>query len=76
MTAQEAREISKVNDLSYVYSLITQAAHKGEYMVSVDDLSEENRIALVQQGYKVRIIDICGARSYRRYFEISWRDKE
>ena len=74
ITAQEAREISKVNDLSYVYSLISQAAHRGEYIAECNAISKENCEVLGKQGYKVEIVEIGGARMSHRYFRISWRD--
>lgn len=74
--AQEAREISKANDLTYVYSLIIQAAHRGEYIAKCDAISNENIDVLGKQGYKVEIVEIGGARMSHRYFRISWRDTE
>ena len=76
MTAQEAREISKANDLSHVYSLIIQAAHRGEYSAKCDAISNENIDVLGKQGYKVEIVEISGARMSHRYVRISWRDAE
>ena len=73
ITAQEAREISKINDLSHVYSLISDAAHRGEYSAKCDAISKENCEVLGKQGYKVEIVEINGA---LRYFRISWRDAE
>ena len=73
MTAEEAREISKANDLSHVYSLVSRAAHRGEYIAKCDAISKENCEVLGKQGYKVEIVEINGA---LRYFRISWRDAE
>ena len=78
ITAAEAREISKVNDLSYVYSLISQAAHRGEYRAECDKISKENCEVLGKQGYEVEIeenFDILGRRA-DKHFRISWRDAE
>jgi hypothetical protein len=68
MTAQEAREISKRNDLSSVYALISNAAYKGEYSVSTSKLNKENTKALLSQGYCINNIEIGCI--------ISWRDVE
>ena len=76
MTAQEAAEISKHNDLSSVYTLISNAAHKGEYMVKVKDISAENINVLAMQGYKVELIDDYDLleRIVGKHVKISWRD--
>ena len=78
MTAEEAREISKVNDLSYVYSLISDAAHRGEYRAECDAISKENCEVLGKQGYKVEIVEKYDmlSRIADNHFRISWRYAE
>ena len=78
ITAAEAREISKINDLSHVYSLISDAAHRGEYNVKCDAISKGNCEVLRLKGYKVKFVDEFGmyGGSIGVHCEISWRDAE
>jgi len=65
LTAQEARELTELSNMSEIYELIADRAQSGFYTVSITDVTDAEFKQLKKDGF--RVFNFDGTIEFSRY---------